>query len=736
MQSTLGKSFVLIIAAFGLAALHICRVDACCPSPAEMAFISEYHPDPPLEGFLGGRLGILRPAYSPYYLYVAYRQLNSTNLVKDQRILLGLWEEKTETCSTPRDIYHTNWESEWLNARMKVPGNERLYSITNHRKIGKEEYHYQWYTTCYEDAFLSAARTLGARISRFGAGSREVKQWLLAQNLVFTNCGGGKSIPADAPGDIDPLIKQDRAYQIASAHFYSEDFDTAEKLFREIASDRKSPWREMAAYLATRTLVRKASLEGGEGKDNLTILARAEVELRRILEDNQLEKVHSASAKLLELVRQRMNPEQRLLELAKSALTAEPNAESARKVDDYIYLLERVKAGNPDDMTDWICSFRQRDFDHSLRKWKETGFLHWLISALGSVRAGHAEASNLLMETGKISPDSLVYPTAAYCRIRLLVDSGREDDARSELDSILSNDRAKLPPSSLNLFLALRMKLARGFEEFLAHAKRVPAGIAYEGKVVAEIRPEDEKLFPKQLEFFDKDSAGILNRQMPLRLLARAAKGDSLPRHLRKQIAIAGWVRGELLERREIARELATLLCDLAPELKTDLSAYLSEKNSRKRKFLAVLLVLKNPGMLPYVEEGTARPVPLNERYGFGAGNWWCSSKKREVFSQLYAVSSQRLVFLTPEEQREVDEEWTALMKTPAAPNYLAMQVIEYGRTCQKDPQIPEALHLAVQATRYGCSDKDTTVVSKAAFTMLHKRYGKSLWARKTPYWF
>jgi hypothetical protein len=49
---------------------------------------------------------------------------------------------------------------------------------------------------------------------------------------------------------------------------------------------------------------------------------------------------------------------------------------------------------------------------------------------------------------------------------------------------------------------------------------------------------------------------------------------------------------------------------------------------------------------------------------------------------------------------------------------------------------VPEALHIAVTSTRYGCTDKDTGRWSKAAFQLLHKRYPKSEWAKKTPYWF
>jgi hypothetical protein len=62
--------------------------------------------------------------------------------------------------------------------------------------------------------------------------------------------------------------------------------------------------------------------------------------------------------------------------------------------------------------------------------------------------------------------------------------------------------------------------------------------------------------------------------------------------------------------------------------------------------------------------------------------------------------------------------------------------VIEWSKQNPRDPRVPEALHLAVRATRYGQADPETTNYSRAAYTLLHRRYPGSPWAKKTPYWF
>ena len=47
-----------------------------------------------------------------------------------------------------------------------------------------------------------------------------------------------------------------------------------------------------------------------------------------------------------------------------------------------------------------------------------------------------------------------------------------------------------------------------------------------------------------------------------------------------------------------------------------------------------------------------------------------------------------------------------------------------------------EALHRAVQASRYRCTDKDTGRYSEQAFNLLHRKYPQSKWTARTKYWY
>jgi hypothetical protein len=92
--------------------------------------------------------------------------------------------------------------------------------------------------------------------------------------------------------------------------------------------------------------------------------------------------------------------------------------------------------------------------------------------------------------------------------------------------------------------------------------------------------------------------------------------------------------------------------------------------------------------------------------------------------------------FLSANERKLAEEEWSKLIASGAGPNWLGEQTIAFAKLHRDDPRIPEALHLAVQATRYGCGDKQTSGYSRAAFELLHRRYPNSEWTAKTPYWF
>ena len=729
---------------------------ACGPFMVEAIFVHTVHPDYPMERFAAGRLGVVQPSYARSYLYVAYRYLSGSSFTPDeQKQLTSLWKDRLEFGWSAGD---EDWVKTWFEARRKVvPQDPAPINVYRDREKPNE---YESFLNCQKDSFDTAIATLNERIAKYGADSANVKTWLEAQDQVFSNCAGGSFIPAELPSDADALMRADRAYQIAAANFYSTNFDAAQKGFATIANDSASPWRNNATYLVARTLARKASL--GPPEQKTESLAAAEAQLRKILADKKLSSLHAASARLLNLVRLRAHPAERLNELAQSLTTKTSNPNLKQELWDYTVLLDtyfdsdeeetKTAPGLPtdNDLSDWIGTFQDASKaaeDHAISRWQATQTNTWLIAALSLIDGQHPKATELLAEAQKVNSRSPAFASARYHAIRLLLETGKSTEARTLLDQTLKTDRAHFDESALNLLTGQRMLLANSLDEFLADATRVPAALSWndDGRELplemGEASDETKSQIGKP--FFDVDAAKAINQQLPLSLLKEAANSKVLPLGPRRDLAQAAWLRAALLGDTKTADELTPIVVSLFPDLTALLNDYSSTAQPDEKKFAAIYAWLKTPGMEPVVDAGVGREAPLNQQDSY-RDNWWCSSyfvpataeENREVVQFTAVTTGKPPRFLSPAESARAEKEWSTLSALGTAPNYIVRQVIQWANTHPNDQRVPEALHLAVKTTRYGCTDKDSARWSKSAFDLLHRKYPNNPWTKKTPYWF
>jgi hypothetical protein len=723
-------------------------LSSCGPFLLTAVFTLSRQPDQPDTSFAQGQLGILLPSYYRAYLTVAYRHLTGVGVNASERAALfppapppgppPVWNREWST-SVPPSV------QEWLDARRKIPGAPPPLKIdVYHRETTPTSY--SEYLNCTDDAFHTAVLTLQARQAKFTAA--EMQDWLRGQDEVFANCSGGPMIPKPAPDGSSALLEADRAYQIAAANFYARNFEQAESQFRSIAQDQNSPWPAMSAYLLARCHIRRATLA-----DKPEAMAEAESELQAIAKDDSLKPVQPAAASLLQFVRARLNPELRLHELSQSILVKNAGPSLAQDFTDYLFLFYKRHGSlkPPDDLTDWLETFRPpTSSDHAIPRWRATGSLPWLIAALAQAHAGGADTSDLLAAADKIQPDSPAYATVTFHAIRLLEESNQAADARKRLDTILAS-RSNYPTSAVNLFLAERMREAESWETFLKYAPRVPVGSGYDydGESPSNFTADPQLKRFAGRPIFDADASTILNEQVPLSLLKDAATNSSLPAALRSGIAMAAWVRAVLIDNDALARELAPLVQTLTPGL--SFTAYMGAADKDARKFEALYLMLKNPGLRPFIETGFGRLTPLAKIDDL-RDNWWCSfSPQVESYQSnyyhsraqfntplvmLYGNSKPEAAFLAQADRTQADSEWKALKGIAAAPTFLSEQAVNYLKTHAAEPRAPEALALAVRSTRYGCGDVGTSKQSKAAFRLLHSLYQNSDWAKKTKYYY
>lgn len=756
------------IFALALAALLIFAARplvACGPFSLDAVFTFTAHPEFPLAKFAAGEIGIVQPSFARSYLFVAYRQLSgNTFTAEEQKALLALWTERLDSSYTD---YDEDWPKVWLTARTKVPGLTAAPKIGVNRRREKPN-EYESYLNCQKDAFETAASILDQKIKKFGLDSGAVKDWVAGQDQVFANCSEGRVIPAAAAPDADPLVRADRAYQIAAAYFYSADFDNAQTQFAAIARDKSSPWRATASYLVARSLLRKASLGPAEKKNES--LVQAEDQLRMILNDRSLAAVQPAAGRLLNIVGLRLHPDAKLHELAQ-ALLKKNSGTLKQDLWDYTVLMDQFAGDDStdkkkllaapvrgDDLTDWIDTIETSGaeaLDHSLQRWQETSSIPWLVAALSKIGSDSPQVAALLSAAAKVDQSTPAYASTSYHQVRLALAAGKYEQARIQLDELLARHKGQLPASSLNLFLSLRMRLARNLQEFLTFAQRLPAGFSWnedEREMAADLSDDSDLKEIVGRNLFDVDATRSLNEKLPLSVLALAAESKLLPAHLRRDLAQAVWLRAALLDQPETARRLVPTLQTLIPQMKPFLDEFMATPAGEASKFSALYAWLKTPGLQPIVTTGIGRRTPLEEQDGL-RDNWWCSAafrpvsatesegedeKSRDNLSLAVNLRSelQSPAFLSAAQKAAAQNEHARLEALGAAPNYLCHQIIQWTQRHPADPRAPEALHLAVRSTRFGCTDEDTGKWSKAAFDLLHKSYPNSPWTKKTPYWF
>ena len=787
-------------------------VFACGPYFPQAFFVFTKHPDFPLDHFAAGDLGVLQPTYARSYLVVAYRYLNDVGLDRvEQAAVVSLWKARLDHgWGYFGDDGSISAEKKWFSTRAKVPGVRPMRSgqdMLPNKESGEWNHiesisGYDSHVNCLDPALESAANTLQSRIHQFGLASTAVKSWVDAQDAVFTLCNGlaPRVFPSPPDPTLPAIINADRAYQIAAAHFYARDYEVARQLFGQISRDESSSWRATGALMAARSLIRKTTIYSPNRESERFDLQEARSLLVEIVKDKSMAEAHHSAKDLISFIDARISPAEYVHSLAQT-LAAPKNANLQHDLDDYTILLDKwlgsfddppwdnvhqiaarytgssetllPSAIRSDPLTDWVLTFQSLDsgaLSHAIQRWRQTGSVAWLVTAMTKLNAGAPEAAELLSAAKKVGPESPAYPTVIFSLLRIETLSGGRDSARRELDTLLETQSKKMPRSSLNLFLRVRMSLAQNVEELLRFAPRIPASIGTDkdqtelpnttpffhdekGKEDAEQEPAHE---------FDVDGAWTLTRALPTSILVHAVESKSLPPKLRSAVADFTWVRTIVLDDETGATRLAPIVAELESKLAPEMKDYLAATDSASRKFRAIVTILRTPGLRPYISQGVGRDVELTsmERYG---NNWWCSLNdavdgkssnsdlsldisgpgdyfpdKPDVFLNLYGINKFPTPrFLSAEESRTAEKEWMNLSKSESGSTWLAHQAFDWAVAHPDDPLTPESLHLVVRVLRYSCGeDKIDSKLSHEAFNLLHRKYPNSEWTKKTPYWF
>ena len=327
--------------------------ETCGPFFSAAIFARVHGPDRPMADFARGKIGVVLPDWYVPYQVVAYRYLIAKPLSSaEQKSLLDHYD--AERRIEPPDQWLQALK-DWTSTRSRYAPQPAPDDLQVYEKTPSG---FTLIPNCLAPAFITAVATLKERARRFGATSPELQEWINGQDAVFSNCGGGRNFPPELPATANPLLRADRAYQIAAAHFYAggtENYEIALQNFQAIAEDNSSPWHTLASYLVARTLIRQASRAAEPDQAYyLPILAKAEVQLEAILKDPAQQSVHEDAITLLGLVRYRLHPEQREAELGK-LLAEGAGVHFGQDLVDYTWLGRRpFPRHTRDDLGDWL----------------------------------------------------------------------------------------------------------------------------------------------------------------------------------------------------------------------------------------------------------------------------------------------------------------------------------------------------------------------------------------------
>jgi hypothetical protein len=702
-----------------------------------------------------GELGVVREHFARRYLVQAYRRFSGRPSIAVAPVAGPL---RAGPYVPERD---RGAQKAWRDLHQRVTGTDP--KTDTDRRIAQ----YQFVTNCLDGTFASAAATGTARIDRYGAGSPEVREWFRAQDAVLANCAGDAAVlPDPAPPSADALTRADRAYQTAAAYFYAMEFDEAAKRFRQIAADTASPWRPYGRYLAGRALLRDATI--ADTLDRQAML-EAQQEFRATLADRDAAALHQSAKGLIDLITFRIDPVQRLRDVSAAVASAEtvmPDqlAEYERVMNvllgdtttfDYAALRDRDAVAATADLNDWVTVMQGTGGAAAARaiaQWRKTSAPAWLVAALWKIEPSDPDAPAVLGAAERVAPVSPAYLTSAFLRVRLLISRGEIARARALLATLPSQPLPNADPETVNLLNAERFKLAGSMAELLSAAPR--RIVSERGDVAAWNDPDEPPAAagaPAAREpVFDDDAGIVFSRYLPLARLVEASTSAALPPRLRLRVASAAFTRAWMLNREDAALAVAPVLRALSPGAAADVKAFEAAAPA-DRHIAGLRLLLRTPGLRADVtgleDDQDYRERELSRNFDHVLRrNWWCAFTTKaqggvapdgEVVTLLYKSGADMSPsFLSADERAAVQREREALAAIGTAPNHLAAEAVTWAQARPSDLDAAEALALAVEGTRWGCTDPKTTAASRAAFQTLHKLFPKSVWAQKTKYWY
>ena len=248
------------------------------------------------------------------------------------------------------------------------------------------------------------------------------------------------------------------------------------------------------------------------------------------------------------------------------------------------------------DLTDWLFAYQiQGDeaYRYSLERYKQTSSPLWLMTALSKANRSSAELEMLLKDVERADRRSASFPTIGYHSARLLIEQGKDAEAKKLIEDIFAYS-VDIPVSSANQLDTLRQGLSETLDDFLRFSLRRPFTFDFGGsfgsvdEIIEEMKrnydpeynKEGREAYEREIEeqyrnekewrdrvMFDQRTVNTINQFFSLSLLVEASNSDRLPPYLRERFVVAAWTRAALLDDQATATRLAPELIKYHPDL-------------------------------------------------------------------------------------------------------------------------------------------------------------------------
>lgn len=433
-----------------------------------------------------------------------------------------------------------------------------------------------------------------------------------------------------------------------------------------------------------------------------------------------------------------------------AATPARPAQPPASSLVDWVMTVQQCAPYYPDDNSEYATKVAETcapSRTHAHERWRH-------YAKAGNAAQARAWLFASAMISGKLAPEmeqallqvapsAPEYLTVRYALARHYRLAGQAEKARAlgeaELTGALLSSTAS--DSARNLFLQERFAVATSLTDAARYLLR-SRGYKVDSDTGEPAAVQDPYTVARGR--LAADGKRWLNAGLAAGDLLTLAADRQLPAEERGRIALIALMRFDMTGQYQAAVKATQLVEANAPELAPVMKRYRELKPNAERHHWLLLTALKY-GFSP-MRNTWALPVPYVPRaVEETRADMWCkmpSSGEKEYQENgwsgqsVWVEQAPTMPQVAGADAARRKAELAQLGALKTATGYLGDHVLQRVAAKPKDADLPWLLHVVVRSTRGGCLDDDAKALSKKAYTTLHKRYGNSEWAKKTPYFY